>query len=473
MNLPEYTLRRRKVVWFLLLVLLAGGAASFASLEKKEDALFVIKSAMLVCTYPGATPEQVEELVTEPVEREVQAMRAVHKVTSESGYGVAKVLVELDPATRAAEIPQLWDELRRRVLDVQPTLPEGVSPIRVADDFGDLYGIYYGLSADEGFTWSELRQWAQRIKRELVTLDGVQKVALFGEQTPVVNLYVSLAALANFSIRPETVVATIARQNTLVESGLKQAGLMQVRLLEDGTYRTTEDIADQLLISSTGKQYRLGDVARVERGYVSPPQSLMRVNGRRALGIGISTEAGVDVVRSGRAVGRVLESLRSRMPVGLELTELYPEDRIARECGAVFVVGIGGPLGDGKPHDLRAPDYDDYSTVAENGLPGLNGDLLVWNDVLGRAFEVSSMGIRVDREALLRQLRESGKEERLGLYFHRRLVEGSLPLSVGGGIGQSRLCMLYLRKAHIGEIQASIWPEKMRRECAALGIPLI
>ncbi len=344
MNLPEYTLRRRKVVWFLLLVLLAGGAASFASLEKKEDALFVIKSAMLVCTYPGATPEQVEELVTEPVEREVQAMRAVHKVTSESGYGVAKVLVELDPATRAAEIPQLWDELRRRVLDVQPTLPEGVSPIRVADDFGDLYGIYYGLSADEGFTWSELRQWAQRIKRELVTLDGVQKVALFGEQTPVVNLYVSLAALANFSIRPETVVATIARQNTLVESGLKQAGLMQVRLLEDGTYRTTEDIADQLLISSTGKQYRLGDVARVERGYVSPPQSLMRVNGRRAIGIGISTEAGVDVVRSGRAVGRVLESLRSRMPVGLELTELYPEDRIARKANTAFALNLAESL---------------------------------------------------------------------------------------------------------------------------------
>ncbi len=164
------------------------------------------------------------------------------------------------------------------------------------------------------------------------------------------------------------------------------------------------------------------------------------------------------------------EELRRRFP---DLSPKEREDRIARECGAVFVVGIGGPLGDGQPHDLRAPDYDDYSTVAENGLPGLNGDLLVWNDVLGRAFEVSSMGIRVDREALLRQLRESGKEERLGLYFHRRLVEGSLPLSVGGGIGQSRLCMLYLRKAHIGEIQASIWPEEMRRECAALGIPLI
>lgn len=164
------------------------------------------------------------------------------------------------------------------------------------------------------------------------------------------------------------------------------------------------------------------------------------------------------------------EELRRRYP---SLSPKEREDAIVREWGAVFVVGIGGPLGDGLPHDLRAPDYDDYSTVAENGLSGLNGDLLVWNEVLGRAFELSSMGIRVDREALLRQLRDSGKEERAGLYFHRRLLEGDLPLSVGGGIGQSRLCMLYLRKAHIGEIQASIWPEEMRKECAELNIHLI
>ncbi len=164
------------------------------------------------------------------------------------------------------------------------------------------------------------------------------------------------------------------------------------------------------------------------------------------------------------------EELRQRYP---ELTPKEREDRIAREYGAVFIIGIGCPLGDGTPHDMRAPDYDDYSTIAENGLPGLNGDLLVWYDVLDRAVELSSMGIRVDREALVRQLRDSGKEERLQLYFHRRLMEGSLPLSVGGGIGQSRLCMLYLRKAHIGEIQASIWPDEMRRECNEMNIHLI
>ena len=164
------------------------------------------------------------------------------------------------------------------------------------------------------------------------------------------------------------------------------------------------------------------------------------------------------------------EELRQRYP---DLTPKEREDRITREFGAVFIIGIGCPLGDGKPHDLRAPDYDDYSTIALNGLPGLNGDLLIWYDVLERAVELSSMGIRVDREALVRQLRESGKEERLNLYFHQRLMEGTLPLSVGGGIGQSRLCMIYLRKAHIGEIQASIWPDEMRSECERLHIPLI
>ncbi len=163
-----------------------------------------------------------------------------------------------------------------------------------------------------------------------------------------------------------------------------------------------------------------------------------------------------------------------------ELRRLYPqatpkerEQLITRSYGAVFIVGIGGKLGDGQPHDLRAPDYDDYSTLGADGLAGLNGDLLVWNKVLDCAVEISSMGIRVDREALLRQLQESGQQERAELYFHRALLEGELPLSVGGGIGQSRLCMLYLQKAHIGEIQASIWPEEMRQRCKEMGFPLI
>ena len=163
-----------------------------------------------------------------------------------------------------------------------------------------------------------------------------------------------------------------------------------------------------------------------------------------------------------------------------ELRQMYPnlepkcrEHAIAKKFGAVFIIGIGCKLSDGKKHDGRAPDYDDYTTPGLNGLPGLNGDLLLWDDVLQRSVELSSMGIRVDKEALQRQLKQEGEEKRLELYFHKRLMGDALPLSIGGGIGQSRLCMFYLRKAHIGEIQASIWPEDMRAECKAHNIHLI
>ena len=180
------------------------------------------------------------------------------------------------------------------------------------------------------------------------------------------------------------------------------------------------------------------------------------------------------------------EQIRPFMPEKIhfihseDLLQMYPgltpkerEDAICKKYGAVFIIGIGGKLSDGKKHDGRAPDYDDWSTVAENGKAGLNGDILIWYPVLQRSFELSSMGIRVDKDALLRQLKTEGEEAREQLYSPRRLIAGELPLSVGGGIGQSRLCMVLLHKAHIGEIQASIWPDDMRRECAELGMPLI
>lgn len=163
-----------------------------------------------------------------------------------------------------------------------------------------------------------------------------------------------------------------------------------------------------------------------------------------------------------------------------ELRQLYPdlspkerEDAITNKFGAVFIIGIGGKLSDGTKHDGRAPDYDDYTSAGLHGLPGLNGDLLLWDRVLDRAVEFSSMGIRVNKEVLLQQLKEAGAEDKLELYFHKRLLEGSLPLCIGGGIGQSRLCMFYLRKAHIGEIQASIWPSEMREDCKRHNINLI
>jgi aspartate--ammonia ligase len=164
------------------------------------------------------------------------------------------------------------------------------------------------------------------------------------------------------------------------------------------------------------------------------------------------------------------EELRRRYPT---LSPREREDRICEERKAVFVIGIGGALEDGKPHDGRAPDYDDWSSPNGNGGYGLNGDILVWNPVLERAFEISSMGIRVDPASLERQLAIRQMEERKDLMFHRMLLAGELPQTIGGGIGQSRLCMFFLRTAHIGEVSVGIWPEAMVEECARANIALL
>ena len=174
-------------------------------------------------------------------------------------------------------------------------------------------------------------------------------------------------------------------------------------------------------------------------------------------------------------VETIYEAMKAVEELLQEFPALTPKEReqaAARKYGALFLIGIGGELSDGQRHDGRAPDYDDWSTPTEGGYKGLNGDIIVWNPVLESAFELSSMGIRVDAEALERQLAICGCPERREMEFHRLLLEGRLPLSIGGGIGQSRLCMFYLRCAHIGEVQVSIWPERMIAECAAHGIHL-
>lgn len=163
-----------------------------------------------------------------------------------------------------------------------------------------------------------------------------------------------------------------------------------------------------------------------------------------------------------------------------DLLKMYPdksvkerENLICKKYGAVFIIGIGDNLSNGEPHDGRAPDYDDWTTETGDGYKGLNGDILIWYPILDRAVELSSMGIRVNSEALLRQLKQTGKEDRKELYFHKKLLSGELPQSIGGGIGQSRLCMVLLHKAHLGEIQASIWPDEMVKEAAGMGMSII
>lgn len=340
MNIPKFAIENAKIVYFFLAIMLVGGVISFGRLGKKEDAPFVIKSVVLVTQYPGATPEQVEQLVTEPIEREVQTLAGVDKIKSDSYYGMSKITVELDPATPPELIPQKWDELRRKTLNIQPRLPQGTSQITVNDDFGDVFGIYYALVADDGFSFADMRTQAQFIKTELVTVNGVQKVSLYGEQTEVVNVFISTATLANIGVDPAAVVQIISSQNQLVNTGIKRAGELNMTVVAAGTYADLQDIRNQIITTRDGSQVRLGDFAQVEMGYLDPPSTLMRVDGKRAIGVGVSSLAGVDVVKTGSQVKQRIDQIMPLIPIGMELKPLYLEDEIAAKANNGFIINL-------------------------------------------------------------------------------------------------------------------------------------
>ena len=340
MNIPKYSLDNQKIIYFFLAVMLIGGIYSFFKLPKKEDSPFVIKQAVLVTQYPGATPQEVEKLVTEPIEREIQAMSDVFQIKSESYFGMSKISIELQPTLSPDYMPVKWDELRRKVANIQPRLPSGASSISVSDDFGDVFGIYYALTADEGYTYDDLRNWAQKIKTELSPVPGVQKVYLFGEQTQVVNVKISIPKLANLGIDPNAIQQVMQTQNLLVNTGDINTGNYQLRLRAEGTYKDIQDIRDQLIVTKSGGEVRLGDIATVERGYMDPPSNLMRVDGKRAIGIGVATGSKDDVVAVGNAVADHLAEMEQLFPVGMDLKTIYPENKIADEANNGFILNL-------------------------------------------------------------------------------------------------------------------------------------
>ena len=340
MNIPKYSLENQKIIYFFLAVMLIGGIYSFFKLPKKEDSPFVIKQAVLVTQYPGATPQEVEKLVTEPIEREIQAMSDVFQIKSESYFGMSKISIELQPTLSPDYMPVKWDELRRKVANIQPRLPSGASSISVSDDFGDVFGIYYALTADEGYTYDDLRNWAQKIKTELSPVPGVQKVYLFGEQTQVVNVKISIPKLANLGIDPNAIQQVMQTQNLLVNTGDINTGNYQLRLRAEGTYKDIQDIRDQLIVTKSGGEVRLGDIATVERGYMDPPSNLMRVDGKRAIGIGVATGSKDDVVAVGNAVADHLAEMEQLFPVGMDLKTIYPEKKIADEANNGFILNL-------------------------------------------------------------------------------------------------------------------------------------
>lgn len=340
MNITRYALRYPKVIGFFLLLSVVGGVVAFYTMGKKEDAPFVIKTAVINVEYPGATPNQVEQLITEPIEVEVQKMHNVYKIRSESGFGYAKIRVELHPGTPAAQIPQLWDEVRRKCLNVQANLPSGTSDIKIVDDFGDVYGLYWALSAGEGYSNADLRKYAETIRRKLSSEEGVKNVALFGVQPEVILLQLSLSELADYGIDIDELTETIGSSNQLLNPGERVVGVQNLKVLAEGSYKSLTDIEEQIIMTKAGTEIRLGDIAKVIHSYNEPATVLMRVNGEKAIGIGVSVEDGYDVVKVGKRVSETLNYNLETLPVGFKLVPLYSEDLIAEEANLGFLMNL-------------------------------------------------------------------------------------------------------------------------------------
>ena len=328
MKLVEFIVKQRVVVVFATLLLVVGGLRAYFQLGKLEDPEFAIKTALVVTRYPGASPVEVEEQVTDVIERAVQQLDALDVVRSISRAGVSIVYAEIDKSYRGNRLPQVWDELRRKVTDAQSKLPPDAGPSQVRDDFGDVYGVILALTG-EGYSYADLKHYADILQRELLLVDDVSRVELWGIQPEVVNIEISRPQLAELKVHPKMILETLARHNKVVDAGALDLDGERIRLAPSGSFESVEEIGNLVVRGNPSDPMTVGapstdlvllrDVAAIERGYLDPPMSMMRFNGRPAIGVAISTISGGNVVEMGEAVHRRLDELMAEFPVGLEV----------------------------------------------------------------------------------------------------------------------------------------------------------
>ncbi len=319
MNIAQFSIEKKTITIVITLLLFFGGIKSYLGLGRLEDPEFTIKNAKVITYYPGATALEVAEEVTDPLEISIQKMGQVRQIETLSMPGYSSIDVEIKKHHMADELPQIWDELRRKVGDVQEQLPPGTSTSLVWDDFGDVYGIFYAIYGD-GFTHKEIYEYAKMLRRELLLVQDVADVSLFGVQDERIYIEISRERLSQLGLSPELIYASLSGQNMVVPAGNIEWGRQYVRIYPTGELDSVEDIGDTALLAADGttKLY-LKDIANIERGYVDPPRAIVRFNGLPAVGLGISTAEGGNVVVMGEGVKKRLRELQAETPIGMEI----------------------------------------------------------------------------------------------------------------------------------------------------------
>ncbi|EOX3957702.1 efflux RND transporter permease subunit VmeI [Vibrio alginolyticus] len=344
-GIAAYFIRNRVISWMVALIFLIGGIAAFFGLGRLEDPAFTIKDAMVVTSYPGATPQQVEEEVTYPIEKAIQQLTYVDEVNSISSRGLSQITVTMKNNYGPDDLPQIWDELRRKVNDLKGTLPPGVNEPQVIDDFGDVYGILLAVTGD-GYSYKELLDYVDYLRRELELVDGVSKVSVSGQQQEQVFIEVSMKKLSSIGLAPDTVFNLLSTQNVVSDAGAIRIGDEYIRIQPTGEFQSVDELGD-LLITESGAQglIFLKDVAEIKRGYVEVPNNIINFNGSLALNVGVSFAEGVNVVEIGKAFDHRLAELKYQQPVGIEISEIYSQPKEVDKSVSGFVVSLAQAVG--------------------------------------------------------------------------------------------------------------------------------
>lgn len=319
MSVAAFCIERKVLTYALTLALLLGGIHAYRHIGRLEDPEFTIKTAQIITSYPGASALDVMNEITDPIETAVQQLGQIKKVTSVSSPGRSIVSVDMKDRYGAKDLPQIWDELRRKVRDMQGQLPPGAGEPMIIDDFGDVFGVYYAIYGD-GYSYSDLLDYAKILRRELLLCEDVAKIALIGEQPEVIYLEIGRTKLANTGISIRQLQQVISGQNTAADAGHVEIGDRMIRVYPTGKLASVEELGELLLIKPGPEQpsVRLRDIARIRRDYLDPPRALMRYNGHPSIGLGISTVRGGNVITMGQAVDRRLEELKAETPIGIE-----------------------------------------------------------------------------------------------------------------------------------------------------------
>ncbi|WP_305837959.1 efflux RND transporter permease subunit [Photobacterium leiognathi] len=340
-DIATYFIKNKVISWMLTLIFLVGGTFSFFGLGQLEDPAFTIKDAMVVTAYLGATPQQVEEEVTYPIEKAIQQLTYVDEVNSISSRGLSQITVTMKNNYGPDDLPQIWDELRRKVNDISSNLPPGVAKPKVIDDFGDVYGILLAITGD-GYSYKELSDYVDYLRREIELVDGVGKVGVTGNQQEQVFIEISMQRLSSLGISLETIYNILATQNLVTSAGAVRIGDEYVRVHPTGEFKNVDELGD-LIITEKGANglIYLRDVADIKKGFKEIPDNLVGFNGHEALNVGVSFVEGVNVVEVGQRVMQKLAELKEQQPVGIDIDAVYSQPIEVDKSVSGFVVSLG------------------------------------------------------------------------------------------------------------------------------------